>query len=188
MTPPLRPPALGACTLRLSIALAAVFTATPLATQGCAGLTTGSSGDGGADARMLVIPDAPSRADSGADAGRDAGAVHDATLAPACLEVAKCCPQIPQVQLPNCMLAVNMNSSQYCEDSIEDYQGEIPDAGCDGSPTGTPGCETLASCCSSAVPNVQQCYELVDAGNESACVNEYLSLYNNLRCFSGPGP
>ena len=154
---------------------------------GCGGLTTASPGDGGADARMMTLPDATTLADSGMDTGRDAGTTLDASLAPACLAVSLCCPQIPQVQLPDCMSTVSMNSAQFCQFTLDDYAGEIPDAGCDGSPTGTPACETLAFCCF-ADPSMQHCHELVDAGNGPACTTEYLSLWNGMECVNGPGP
>jgi hypothetical protein len=179
----LRPPALVACSFRLFTALAAIFLATP----GCGGLTTSTPRDGGVDAWIAPRQDAPGRLDSTVDAGSDSGTPDDAALSPVCAEVAKCCPQVPQVQLPGCMFTVRMNSSGYCQSTFEEYEGEISDAACDGSPTGTPACETLAACCLQD-PNTQHCYQLVDAGNGPACTNEYLSLWNNMDCFSGPAP
>ena len=169
--------------LRPATALVAVVLATPT----CGGLTNESSHEAGVDAWVAPRQDAHGRPDSTLESGSDAGGQHDAALLPACADVAKCCPQIPQVQLQDCVFTTHMDSSLYCQESVQFYQTEINDASCDGSPTGTPACETLAPCCSS-VANMQACYDLVDSGNGPACATEYASLWNSLTCRNGPGP
>ena len=160
----------------------------------CGGLTNRLSTDGGRDTGAGPARDGRAQSDSATDSGNSSGSggsgVDAAQLTRPCQALLNCCPTIPQVLLRQCSTITAQNTESVCSNEIGGYlaDGYISDAGCDGSPTGTPACESLALCCDGGTTDPEQCYELVDAGNGPACAGEYLQLWQSTACSNGPPP